>query len=245
MQLNHMHKPSRGIILLLSLALSSQLSRAAELQDGLTALNHGNVTKAVAIWVPLAEQGEVVAQQMLGAVYSKPISNLRWRANYAKSAYWYQKCEPKSALCVYGLAELYYEGHGVQYDRARAANLYRRFVSSGTDYTEGVNAARVKLGLIYKLGDGVTIDQAEARKFFSAAADEGNSEAQFWLGKICEDPAPPSVVDRVQANKWYLLAMKNPDKAPFAQSESERLERSMSRQEIAQSRSLAVTWKPK
>lgn len=235
--------PLSKSIALLWLISSCQLANATEFKDGLAAMRQGKIAEAVAIWTPLAENGEVVPQQMLGSVYSTTISKLRWKADYAKAAAWYQRCEPTLPLCAYGLAELYYQGHGVQYDRARAAALYKTFVVSGIDYPEGVNAARLKLGLMHQLGDGLPFDRSEAQKYFTAAANDGSAAAQFWLGKSYEDGTPMTEPDRVQANKWYRIAMKHPDEAPLAQSASEQLERSMSRQDVERARRLAMMWK--
>jgi TPR repeat protein len=229
-------------LVVVATALSWQPTSAAEFKHGLAAMRQGNIAKAVAIWTPLAERGEVVPQQMLGAAYSKSISKLSWKADYVKAASWYRRCEPNSALCAYGLAELYYESHGVPYDRARAAALYKTFVASEIDYPEAVSAARLRLGLMYQLGDGVPADNAVAQKYFASAANDGNAEAQFWLGKSYEDGTLTTGRDLMQANKWYRIAMKHPDEAPFAQWASKKLERSMSRQDVERSRQLATTY---
>ena len=47
---------------------------------------------------------------------------------------------------------------------------------------QGIAEAQFNLGVMYRDGQGVTQDYAEAVKWFRKAADQGNADAQFNLG---------------------------------------------------------------
>jgi TPR repeat protein len=79
------------------LVVTSSMSIAGSLEDGLEAASSGNYKKAYRLWLPLAEQGDVGAQHNLGIMYFNgfgvPQDNkeaVKWfllaaRQNYAES----------------------------------------------------------------------------------------------------------------------------------------------------------------
>lgn len=73
-----------------------------------------------------------------------------------------------------------------------AVKLYRQLADQG----HGV--AMCELGICYFTGKGVAKDKAEAMKWFSKAAEQGNAHAQYCLG-IMADSMNESV-------KWYIKA---------------------------------------
>ena len=46
---------------------------------------------------------------------------------------------------------------------------------------QGDAAAQHKLGVMYDNGDGVLVNKAEALKWYRKAAEQGDSDAQYWL----------------------------------------------------------------
>lgn len=50
----------------------------------------------------------------------------------------------------------------------------------------GDAVAQEKLGLAYADGEGVTQDFGQAAKWFALAADQGRTEAQFFIGVLTD-----------------------------------------------------------
>ena len=71
------------------------------------------------------------------------------------------------------------EGAGVEQDLPRAAELFHRAAVSG-DTSYGP-IGKMHYATVLYLGRGVEKDQAEAMKWFQAAADEGSEEAREFL----------------------------------------------------------------
>jgi len=47
---------------------------------------------------------------------------------------------------------------------------------------EGIADAQLGLGILYGKGQGLLKDYSESIKWFRLAADQGNAEAQFYIG---------------------------------------------------------------
>ena len=62
-------RPWLGIILVLALAAGPQAGRADPFQDATWAYEAGDFKKAMALWRPLAEQGDSQAQMILGIMH--------------------------------------------------------------------------------------------------------------------------------------------------------------------------------
>ena len=70
---------------------------------------------------------------------------------------------------------------------------------------QGEAEAQASLGRIYRSGEGVPRDYAEARNWFHLAAQQGNAQAQNNLGFMYENgEGVPQ--DYAEACKWYRLA---------------------------------------
>jgi len=76
------------------------------------------------------------------------------------------------------LASLYYQGHGVKKDIAKAVELFERAAS------QGYPASHANLGLMYQNGDGVQADSKKALFHYSEAAKMGDYQSSFRLGQI-------------------------------------------------------------
>ena len=73
------------------------------------------------------------------------------------------------------LAEMYYNGHGVEEDDEEA----KRWIQKSAD--QGYARAQVILGTFYLKGAGVKKDHKEAAKWNQKAAEQGDAEAQSKL----------------------------------------------------------------
>jgi TPR repeat protein len=85
-------------------------------------------------------------------------------------------------------------------------------VGQGTDFEEmfesasqGNAGAQFNIGLMYRNGDGVPQDYAEAMKWHRLAADQGDANAQNSLGAMY-DSGEGVPEDAAEAVKWYRLA---------------------------------------
>ena len=70
---------------------------------------------------------------------------------------------------------------------------------------QGHSEAQYKIGWIYNLGRGVSIDQAEAVKWIRRAAEQGHAKAQFFLG-VRYSIGRSVPWDYAEAAKWYRRA---------------------------------------
>ena len=65
-------------------------------------------------------------------------------------------------------------------------------------------------GSDYHYGHGVPQDYAEAAKWFRLAAEQGYTDAQFFLGLVYQD-GKGVLQDNVMAHMWYNITSANGD----------------------------------
>ena len=170
-------------------------------------------TEAVKWFRKAAEQGHAGAQTHLGYCYN----NGRGVAtDPAEAVKWYRKAaEQGFAGAQFNMGYCYNNGRGVAIDPAEAVKWYRKAAE------QGFAAAQFNMGLSYENGRGVYKEPAEAVKWYRKAAEQGHAgakarlrgaeqmfaaergdaETQYRLGKSCEDDR-----DFAGAVKWYRKA---------------------------------------
>ena len=97
------------------------------------------------------------------------------------------------------LASLYYQGHGVPKDLARAVALFTEAADAGFP------PSMANLALMYSVGDGVPKNEGKARSYGRRAAESGDIQSQFNLGQSYRKGAGVPK-DDVQAAFWYRKA---------------------------------------
>jgi hypothetical protein len=103
---------------------------AADYQAGVDAYNAKKFTTAMSEWMPLAEAGDPVAQNSVGALYDH---GLGVEESDAEAALWYQRAaEQGLPLAMRNLGEKYLTGHGVPFDPAAAAEWLGKAPSLAT-----------------------------------------------------------------------------------------------------------------
>lgn len=103
-------------------------------------------------------------------------------ADAAEAAKWYQKAVDLGYGNAYSqLAWMFLSGQGVAKNEAKAYQLYRE--SAYGEYPEG-NAG---LGICYENGFGVNKNVSYAVKYYTLAADAGNSYSQYRLYQLLRD----------------------------------------------------------
>ena len=63
-----------------------------------------------------------------------------------------------------------------------------------------------RLAVCYKNGEGVPKNEVEAVKWFRKAAEQGDADAQFYLGWAYVTNGEGVPKDEVEAVKWYRKA---------------------------------------
>ena len=75
---------------------------------------------------------------------------------------------------------------------------------------EGDDEAQLYLGVIYRNGDGVEVDNFKAFKFFKQSAEQGNAWSQKHLAWMYID-GKGALKDYKQAKYWFQMAYANDD----------------------------------
>ncbi len=87
------------------------------------AYDRADYSTALKIWLPLAQQGDPVAQTYVGEIYEK---GLGLAPDFQVAAHWYHKAaEQNHSRAQINLGHLYEKGLGVAPDQQKALNLYR------------------------------------------------------------------------------------------------------------------------
>ena len=101
--------------------------------------------------------------------------------------------------------------------------------------------AQYFIGRWYDVGDGVTVNDREAVKWYRKAADQGLASAQYNLGLMYADgQGVPQ--DYVTAYMWFILASVEGDK--LAIENRDLLAKEMTPAQIAEAQKMARVWKP-
>jgi len=88
------------------------------------AYDRADFKSALAVWLPLAEDGDPEAQTYVGEIYEKGLGT---RASFELAASWYQRAVYQNySRAQINLGYLYESGLGVKRDLTKALNLYRQ-----------------------------------------------------------------------------------------------------------------------
>ncbi len=170
---------------------------ADALQDGRAAIGAGEYEKALRLLIPLAKQGNTVAQNAIGVLYLNG-----WGVNrdYAKALKWFREsAQQGEARGQFNLGGLYDAGQGVDRNYELAAKWYRKSAEQG--YPPGQSL----LASMYARGNGVSQDYTEAMKWYRKAADQGDAIAQTRVGfMFVEGQGVPK--NYKEAEKWFRKA---------------------------------------
>ena len=115
---------------------------------------------------PQAENGDVIAQFVLGTLYSHGRGVAQ---DYSEAAKWFRKAaEQGNADAEYALGICYYKGEGVETNDTEAVKWYRK--AADQNYAK----AQYILGFCYADGDGVEKDYVKAAMWWRKAAEQGD-----------------------------------------------------------------------
>jgi len=106
---------------------------------------------------------------------------------------------------------------------------------------QGLAVAQYNLGVMYAAAEGVDKDDAEAVRWYRAAAEQGHSAAGFNLALMyATGHGIPQ--DYVESYKWFNIAAAEGDRE--AAKGIDRLTSHMTPEQLAKAKSLAAAWKP-
>lgn len=189
--------------LLTPLAESGELS--AQLTLGMVHMHENDdvLTPKALTWFRMAaEQGNSVAQGMLGLAY---LSGSGLRQDYSLAYRWFLKsARQANALSEYKLGMMYFIGTHVPQDYIAAAKWIRQAAIQG--YAE----AQQSLGAMHYDGQGVAQDFSQAAKWYRKAAEQGLASAQDRLGYLYGHGEGVRQNYR-SAVEWYRAAARQGD----------------------------------
>lgn len=171
----------------------------AMLTHALVAYQAGAYHEAAGVLRPLADQGDRVAQFLLGSLHD---SGLLEERDAARAVYWYRKAALQGhVLASYNLGVACSRGDGVAKDMAAALEWWKRAAERGN------RDAQFNLGVAFITGKGIARNPSEALHWWLKAAAQGDDAAQYNLGALYAhgDGVPR---DFGEAQKWWSLSAR-------------------------------------
>jgi len=167
----------------------------ADFDDAENAYLREDFETAFKEWEPLAYQGNVKAQNMLGFMY-------RWgqgvEQDFAKAQEWYRRAADKGyPTAQNNLGLVFRYGLGVPQDYQQAFHWFLRAAEQGNA------AGQNHLGLMYFKGEGVEKDYVQSYKWALLAAEQGMDPAIQALTML-EEVLTPAQIDAAKrlAREW-------------------------------------------
>jgi TPR repeat protein len=137
---------------------------AGPLEDASVAFERRDFATALRLLRPLADQGNAIAQFILGVMYD---NGKGVPQNDAEAMKWYRAAADRgetNAQC--NLGTMYLTGQGVPQDYAEALKWYRKAADQGNA------SAQFNLGKMYDNGQGVPQDYVQAHLWLDLAASQ-------------------------------------------------------------------------
>ncbi len=185
---------------LILLLTAPSLGLAQDFYSGLQAAQSGDYETALENWIPLAEEGDALAQYNLGIIYSNGHGVPQ---DDAEAVRWYRlAAEQGVASAQFTLGVMYDKGSGVPQDYVEAVRWYRLAAE------QGFALAQFNLGVMYDKGSGVPQDYVEAVRWYRFAAKQGYAASQNNLA-IMYEYGSGVLQDNQTAHMWYNIASAN------------------------------------
>jgi TPR repeat protein len=160
------------LCLFISLLTAPLLAEGA-LQDGVSAYERGDYREAARILLPLAEEGEPSARNVMGRMYEL---GLGVEQDLKAAAHWFELgARAGNSEAQNNIAVMYSLGQGVQLSPRLAMQWYRRAADGGHAI------AQYNLGVIYEEGWGVRKSDVKAMRWYRLAAAQDLQPAQHNL----------------------------------------------------------------
>ncbi|MBA9859633.1 tetratricopeptide repeat protein [Ralstonia insidiosa] len=178
---------------------------AGPLEDAATAFKHGDYSTAMALWRPLAEEGNAAAQTGMGILYENGREVVK---SEAQAVAWYQKAAAQGdAEAEYRLGQRYVQGplstSSFPRDVPRGLTLMKKAADQGHVRSMEAIAEYYRNGLF-----GVRKDAVEATAWHRRAAELGYALAEERLGNAYEFGQGVDQ-DSALAEEWYQRSTKH------------------------------------
>jgi uncharacterized protein len=161
----------------------------------------GDSAKAIAAVLPLAENGDAMAQNALGVLYlGEADGGANPEPNFPEALRWLSKASAQGFAAAEGnMGNLYASGHGVPKDAKKAVRWYQLSTKHG-DLEGQYNLARA-----YQLGVGVSKNPKQAVALYKQSIDRGYLKSFHNLGvmHLIGDGIPK---DRAEAQRLFQAA---------------------------------------
>ncbi len=172
----------------------------ADLDSGWQAYQRGDYGSAAAIWRPLAEAGDPVAQFNLGFLHHRGEGVAQ---DYEAAVFWWTRAANQGAIkAQHNLGLAYFNGEGVDQDNEQARTWIEMAANAGFPRAQYV------LGKMYLYSDELGFgepDEVKAFEWIYKAAEAGDYRAQYNLGKMYRDGRGISADDERSAY-WFQQA---------------------------------------
>jgi uncharacterized protein len=210
------------------------------IENTISALGRADYESGIRLLRPLAEQGDALAQFILGFMYGEGKGVPQ---DHEKAVKWYRLAADQGyAAAQNNLGIRYSNGWGVPKDEAQAVAWFRRAAE------QGEFRAQLNLANRYYEGIGVQQNYGEAAKWYRLAAEQGLASAQSHLGYMYSIGlgVPQGYVE---AYMWFDLAASRhsagTEAAEWAVRNRDSLAPQMTPSQIAEAQRLTREWRPK
>ncbi|MEQ6918753.1 tetratricopeptide repeat protein [Halomonas aquatica] len=217
---------------LLTAAMSlSGFSVGQSLEEGAHAFDMGDYSTAIDNFRPLAEQGEMVSQAVMGTMYSEGKGVPQ---DYSQAVHWYRRAaEQGSSYAQAELGRMYRSGEGTTQDYGEAVKWFRLAAEQGN------LSAQADLGHAFQVGRGVPQNFLEAAQWYRRAAEQGMAYAQGHLGYMYSKGMG---VSRNLVMAYILTSLAATEsKVGYPHLRDTTLEK-LNREQIAEGQRLASEW---
>ena len=210
------------------------------IENAISALGSADYESSIRLLRPLAEQGDAVAQFMLGSMYGEGKGVPQ---DHEEAVKWYRLAADQGyAAAQNNLGIRYSNGWGLPKDEAQAVAWFRRAAE------QGELRAQLNLANRYYEGIGVQQNYGEAAKWYRLAAEQGLASAQSHLGYLYSiGLGVPQ--DDVEAYMWLDLAASRhsagTEALEWAVNTRDSLAARMTPLQIAKAERLTREWQPK
>ena len=160
--------------------------------------------RAVKELTPLAKDGDISAQYLLGGFFSQRKDMFK---NDTTAVKWFKQAARQGMpQAQYAVGECYYRGEGIVQSYQKAREAFE--CAADQNYPE----AHFSLGMIYAKGQGVPVDYQKAFDYLLISAKAGVEEAQRNLAEMYYHGLGVKA-DKKKAMKWTKRAARQGDPA--------------------------------
>jgi uncharacterized protein len=190
-----MKPASKHTIAAIILVLSAAPVTAGPLEDAIAAGGRGDYATALRLFQPLAHNGDVKAQFILGDMYRR---GLGVSQNDTEAVKWYRKAADQGyARAQLDLGFMYATGRGVPKDLGECVKWYRLAANQGYAH------AQYNLGLMYVNAEGVPQDFVMGYMWLNLAAAQGYKDAAKRRDLVFPFMTPAQTAEALKlAREW-------------------------------------------